>query len=184
MALATVKIYEKNTASATPTDLTSGNSNWGNTDAANITAASNPITANSYSYEKWQYFNVTSMGTSTSVKNLKFWVSAALTGSDLIKTNAHQTQGTYDTVKRTSQGTDQFPAGGPVNTASSYATQTPSYGNSSTPPTNPNVGITGTLTAELTATGTSDYIVHQVFVASGSTTGQSVTLYYQYDEVN
>jgi hypothetical protein len=163
---ATVRINEYNGAGAT---LTAGitNSNYGSSDTANLTAATYPITAGENSFEKYQKIEVTAMGGSSKVKDLKVWVSGTLSGTDSIKTNARTTSyggaATYAT---------------PTATTSTKATQTMP----SSAPAN-NLGIGGSLTGELTAAGLSDYFVHQLQVNSGTTAGATLTVNYRYTEV-
>jgi hypothetical protein len=59
------------------------NVNFGNTDAPNITPASNPITAGNNGFEKWIRGHFT--GSYTSISNLKFYKSAGayVTGEDI-----------------------------------------------------------------------------------------------------
>ena len=164
---ATVQINEFNGAGETKTANIS-NSNYGSTDAANLTAASYPITAGNNSYEKWQQLEVTAMGGSTSVDNLKVWYTGSLSGSDALLTNARETSyggaETYST---------------PTASASSVADQTfPTAA-----PTGANVGIGGSLSGQLTATGSSDYLVHQLQTNAGTTSGATITLNWRYTEV-
>lgn len=163
---ATVRINEYNGAGAT---LTAGitNSNYGSSDTANLTAATYPITAGENAYEKWQKVEVTAMGGSSKVKDLKVWVSGTLSGSDAIKTNARTTS--YG-------GAATFAT--PVATTSTVATQAMP----SAAPAN-NLGIGGSLTGELTAAGLSDYFVHQLQVHSATTAGATLTVNYRYTEV-
>ena len=44
------------------------------------------------------------------------------------------------------------------------------------------VGIGGSLSGSLTATGSSDYIVHQIQTTGSATAGSTSTMNYQYDE--
>lgn len=164
---ATVSIAESNGAGETVTASIT-NSNMGSTDAVNLTAATYPITAGENSYEKWQRFNVTNMGGSTAVKNLKVWRTGSLSGSDAHVTNARESS--YGGAETYAQ---------PTASASSVATQTMP----TSEPTGANLGIGGSLSGELTATGYSDYLVHQLQTDSGTTAGASVTMNYQYDEV-
>ena len=69
---ATVRINEANGAGQTVTNNIS-NSNFGSTDAQSLVAATYPITAGTYSYEKWQKFEVTAMGGSSVIKDIKTW---------------------------------------------------------------------------------------------------------------
>ena len=69
---ATFDFSESNGAGPTVTDSIS-NVNFGNTDAPNITPASNPVTAGNNSYEKWirGHFSASY----SSISNLKFYKS-------------------------------------------------------------------------------------------------------------
>lgn len=164
---ATVQINEFNTVSETKTASIT-NSNMGSTDAVNLTAASYPIVPGENSYEKWQKIEVTNMGGSSAIKNLKVWRTGALGGSATHVTNA-----------RTSAygGAETFAT--PVATSSAVADQTMP----TSEPASANLGIGGSLTGELTATGASDYLVHQIQTDAGDTAGSSTTMNYQYDEI-
>lgn len=164
---ATVQIAEFNGAGETKTaNIT--NSNMGSVDSVNLDADANPITPGNNSYEKWQKMEVTAMGGSSKVKNLKVWRTSALGGSAVHVTNARESSyggaATYAT---------------PVATSSAVATQTMP----TSEPTGANLGIGGSLTGELTATGLSDYLVHQIQTNGADTVGASCTMNYQYDEV-
>ncbi|HRN86071.1 MAG TPA: hypothetical protein PK863_01965 [Candidatus Dojkabacteria bacterium] len=164
---ATVQINEFNTVSETKTASIT-NSNMGSTDAVNLTAASYPIVPGENSYEKWQKIEVTNMGGSSAIKNLKVWRTGALGGAATHVTNA-----------RTSAygGAETFAT--PVATSSTVADQAMP----TSEPGTANLGIGGSLTGELTATGLSDYLVHQIQTDAGDTAGSSTTMNYQYDEV-
>lgn len=164
---ATVQINEFNTVSETKTASIT-NSNMGSTDAVNLTAASYPIVPGENSYEKWQKLEVTNMGGSSAIKNLKVWRTGALGGAATHVTNA-----------RTSAygGAETYAT--PVATASSVADQAMP----TSEPASANLGIGGSLTGELTATGASDYLVHQIQTNASDTAGSSTTMNYQYDEI-
>jgi hypothetical protein len=49
-------------------------------------------------------------------------------------------------------------------------------------PSGANLGIGGSLSGQLTATGNSDYLVHQIQTDSGDVAGSTSTMNYQYDE--
>jgi hypothetical protein len=174
MALATVIIRETNTVSVTVTTCT--NSNMSSTDAANVAlSTSTAIAADSYSYEKWQRFQVSANASGNTIQSLRVWRTGTLGGaSDTHLTNA-RTSGYAGAASYTT----------PVNTVSSYTQTMPA-----TDPGAANVGIGGTLTPTsdgvglITTTGYSDYIVHQVHVHSSTTAGPASanTMYYQYDE--
>jgi hypothetical protein len=140
----------------------------GSTDAVNLVAATYPIIAGQNSYEKFQKIEVTAMGGSTSVSNLKIWRTGALGGAAVHLTNARTTSyagaATYAT---------------PVTTTSTKATQTMP----TSEPGTANLGIAGTLSGTLTAVGYSDYLVHQIQTNAADTAGSTSTMNYQYDEV-
>jgi hypothetical protein len=165
---ATVTIDEGHGTNAATISNNITNSNMGSSDTANLDPVAYPITAGQNSYEKWQRFNVTAMGGSSAIKNLKVWRTGALGGSDTHLTNARESG--YTTA-----GTGTTP----VATSSAVATQTMP----TTTPTNANLGIGGSLTGQLTATGTSDWLVHQIQVNAASTAGTTTTMNYQYDEI-
>jgi len=166
MAAATVEICESNGAGETITHNV-GNSNMGNTDAAALTSTSYPVTPGENTYEKYQRFHVTDIGTSSQIKNLKVWRTGALGGSATHKTNARETSYAQKTYAQ------------PVKTASSQADQTMP----TSTPTGANLGIGGSLTGALTAAGYSDYLVHQIQTNAADTAGSTSTLNYQYDEI-
>lgn len=163
---ATVEILEANGAGETTTaNIT--NSNMGSTDAANLDAVANPVIPGDNTYEKWQKISVTAMGGSSQIDNLKVWRTGALGGAATHLTNARETSyggaPTYAT---------------PVATASAIATQTMP----TSEPTGANLGIGGSLAGALTATGTSDYLVHQIQTNVADVAGSTSTMNYQYDE--
>lgn len=165
--MATVEIAESNGAGET---VTSGinDTDVGSVDSANLDPVANPIQPGNNSFEKWQRFNVTNMGTSSEVKNLKIWASGSPTGSDSHVTNARET--TYG-------GSETYAT--PTDANSTVATQAMP----TTEPSGANLGIGGSLTGALTATGYSDYLVHQLQVDAGTTTGTTYNVNYQYDVV-
>lgn len=164
---ATVQINEYNGGGETKTANIS-NSNYGSTDAANLTAASFPITAGNNSYEKWQKLEVTAMGGSTSVDDLKVWYTGSLSGSDALVTNARESS--YG-------GAESYST--PTASASSVADQT--FPTSA--PSGANLGVGGSLSGQLTSTGESDYLVHQLDTDAGTTAGATVTINWRYTEV-
>lgn len=163
---ATVEISETNGAGATVTDgiTTSG---WGSSDGANLDPVAYPITPGNNSYEKWQRFHVTAMGGSSKIDNLQVWRTTALGGAAVHKTNA-----------RTSSYGGAATYATPVATASTVATQTMP----TSAPGSANLGIGGSLTGSFTATGYSDYLVHQIQTNAADTAGATTTMHYQYDE--
>lgn len=163
---ATVEICESNGAGETVTHSIT-NSNMGSTEAVNLTAVDYPITAGENSYEKWQRIHVTAMGGSSKIDNLKIWRTTALgaeaTHLTNCKTSAYAGAPTYAT---------------PVATASSVAINAMP----SSEPASANLGIGGSLTGALTATGYSDYMVHQLQTTASAVAGATCTMNYQYDE--
>ena len=163
---ATVQINEYNTVGETETaNIT--NSNMGSSDAVNLVAADYPVVPGENTYEKYQKIEVTAMGGSSKIDNLKIWRTTALGGSAVHLTNARETS--YG-------GAESFAT--PVATDSTPATETMP----TTEPTDANLGIGGALAGELTAAGSSDYLVHQIQTDAGDVVGASCTMHYQYDE--
>jgi hypothetical protein len=164
---ATVQVAEYNGAEQTKTaNIT--NSNMGDSDSANMTAANYPITPGENSYEKWQKIEVTNMGGSSKVKNLKIWYSGTLGGSASFKSNVRVAD--YGGAESYAQ---------PVKTDSSVADQTMP----SSEPATPNLGIGGSLTGEMTVPGLSDYLVMQIQTDAEDTAGATVTMHYKYTEI-
>lgn len=164
---ATVQIDESNGAGETQTTNIT-NSNMGAVDTANLDPVANPVTPGNNTYEKWQRMHVTNMGGSSSIQNLKIWRTGALGGAAVHKTNARTTSyggaATYAT---------------PIATASSIGSQTMP----TSVPASANLGIGGALAGALTATGYSDYLVHQIQTNVADVAGSTSTINYQYDEV-
>lgn len=164
---ATVEIDESNGAGQTVTHNIT-NSNMGSVDAAALNAVANPVIPGDNTFEKWQRIHVTAMGGSSSINNLKVWRTGALGGAAVHLTNARTTSyggaATYAT---------------PTAADSSIATQTMP----TSEPATANLGIAGALSGELTATGSSDYLVHQIQTNVADVAGSTTTMNYQYDEV-
>jgi hypothetical protein len=146
------------TATATPTNL-----NFGSTLAVNLAPSTYPITAGTYSYEKW--VKAAFSGTFTRIENVQFWKSAGayVTG---------------ETINFTGQGTT-FAA--PTTSASSYATS--AVGTSA--PGTANVSIGGSLSGSLTTAGSTDFMILQTSVTSAASAGATnqKTFTVQYDEI-
>lgn len=163
---ATVEICESNGAGETITHSIS-NSNMGASDAAAINPVTYPIAPSTNTYEKWQRFHVTAMGGSSKIDNLKVWRTGSLASHTTHVTNARESSyggaATYAT---------------PTRSSSSVAGQTMP----SSAPSGANLGIGGALNGNLTATGYSDYLVHQIQADGSAVAGASVTMNYQYDE--
>ena len=163
---ATVEIDESNGAGETITHNIS-DTDMGSTDAANLDPVANPVAPNNNTYEKWQKIDVTAMGGSSQIDNLKIWRTGALGGSAVHVTNVRESA--YGGAETFAQ---------PIVTNSTIATQTMP----SSEPSGANLGIGGSLTGALTATGKSDYIIHQIQVDVSDVAGSSSSLNYQYDE--
>lgn len=164
---ATVVVNEYNGAGETETaNIT--NTNMGSADSANLDAVANPIVPGENSFEKWQKIEVTAMGGSSKVDQLKIWRTGALAGSTSHVTNARESS--YG-------GAETYAT--PTASASSVATQAMP----SSEPSGANLGIGGSLSGSLTTTGSSDYLVHQLQTDAGDTAGNTTTMNYQYREV-
>ena len=152
---ATVRINEYNGAGATATNGIT-NCNMGSTDAANLDPVANPITAGNNSYEKWQKYEVTAMGGSSKIDNLRVWRSGALGANATHLTNA-----------RTSSYGGAASFSTPTASSSATATQTMPSSN----PGGSNLGIGGSLSGALTGTGLSDYLVDKIQTTGSATAG-------------
>jgi hypothetical protein len=170
---ATVSISESNGLTPTVTASVT-NVNMGSTEAVNLVAADYPITAGNNSFEKWNRFNVTAMGGSSKIKTLKVWASAGLSANCTHKTNCRESSYDGAQVYDTSNGPLATDRSATYDYAQTMPTSTPSGAN---------IGIGGSLTGELTATGYSDYIVMQIQTTASAVAGTSITMNYQYDEV-
>lgn len=163
---ATVEICESNGAGETITHNIT-DTDMGATDAANLDPVANPITPGNRSYIKYQRFHVTAMGGSSAIDNLKVWRTGSLGGSATHVTNA-----------RTSSYAGALTYATPVATAVTNVDQTMP----TSEPGSANLGIGGSLTGQLTATGYSDYLGHQIVTNGADTAGSTSTMNYQYDE--
>lgn len=164
---AVVEIDEANGVGETLTHNIT-NSNMGSVDAADLNAVSNPVVPGDNTYEKWQKLHVTSMGGSSKVLTLKVWRTGALGGAAVHLTNA-----------RTSSYGGAATYATPTAADSSVATQTMP----TSEPGGANLGIGGSLTGELTGTGSSDYLVHQIQTDVADVAGSTSTLNFMYSEV-
>lgn len=163
---ATVQINEYNGAGETETaNIT--NTNMGDTDAVNLDPVAYPVVPGDNTYEKWQKIDVTNIGGSSKIDNLKVWRTGALGGSAVHLTNARTSS--YGGAETYAQ---------PVKTDSTVATQTMP----TSEPASANLGIGGALAGALTAAGESDYLVHQIQTDAGDVAGSTSTMNYQYDE--
>lgn len=166
---ATVEIDEANGAGETLTHSIT-NSNMGSTDAVNLDPVAYPVTPGNATYIKYQKIHVTAMGGSSKIDNLKVWRTGSLgTGG----THTHITNA------RTASYAGALTYATPVATTP-VATVTQTM--PSSVPGTANLGIGGSLTGSLTATGSSDYLGHQITTDSSATAGSTTTMNYQYDE--
>lgn len=163
---ATVAINEYNGAGETETAGIT-NTNMGSTDAVNLNPTTYPVVPGENTYEKWQKFEVTAMGGSSAIDNLKVWRTGALGGSAVHVTNAREAS--YGGAETYAQ---------PIATDSTLATQTMP----TSEPTGANLGIGGSLSGALNDVGLSDYLIHQIQTDAGDTAGSTSTMNYQYDE--
>lgn len=163
---ATVEIDEANSAGETITHNIS-DTDMGNADSATVDPVANPVTPGNNTYEKFQKIHVTAMGGSSKIDNLQVWRTGALGGSATHLTNA-----------RTSSYGGALSYATPDTTEATASTQT-------MPTSDPgaaNLGIGGSLTGSLTATGSSDYLNHIIKTNGADTAGSTSTMNYQYDE--
>jgi hypothetical protein len=165
---ATVEIDEFNGTTAGTQTHNITNSNMGSIDAVNLDPVANPVTPGNATYEKYQKIHVTSMGTSSAIQNLKIWRTTALGGAAVHVTNA-----------RTASYGGAATAATPIATTSTAATQTMP---TSAPGTS-NLGIGGSLSGQLTAVGSSDFLIHQIQTNAADVAGATCTMNYQYDEI-
>lgn len=164
---ATVEIDEYNGASAGTVTHNITNTNMGSVDSVNLDPVANPVTPGQNTFEKWQKIHVTAMGGSSKIDNLKVWRTGALGGAATHLTNA-----------RTSSYGGAATGTTPTASTSSIATQTMP----TSTPGSANLGISGALNGSLTATGSSDFLVHQIQTNAADTAGSTSTMNYQYDE--
>lgn len=175
---ATVILVEQNGPGSAPVPTADvANVNMGSSDSAELVPATYPITAmaDGHSYEKWLRLEVTALGGSTQVDNIKIWKSAG----------AYKTGEGMSTNMRTSgyaQAT--YPAGSntPVNTDSAVATQVMPVAE----PAGANLGIGGSLAGAITTVPAySDFCVLQLDVTASTPAGalNQKTITYQFDEI-
>ena len=144
------------------------NANMGSNDSANLDPVTYPVSPGDNSYEKYQKLEVTNMGGSSQIDNIKIWRDGALGGSAVHLTNARTAA--YGGAETYVQ---------PVDTDSTVATETMP----SSSPASANLGIGGSLSGALTATGLSDYLVHQIQSDAGDSAGSTSTLKFSYREI-
>lgn len=148
---------------ATPTNL-----NLGSTVVANLAPTLFPITAGTYSYDK--YVRAHFSGSFTRIENLQFWMSG--TGPYV----------TGETIAWTGQQTQYAtPTGGGASTESVHAQTAVPIAD----PGTANVSIGGSLAGSLVAEGDSDFIILQASITTAASAGavNQKTFTLQYDEV-
>ena len=175
---ATVVVAETNGPQASSVETVDPNNiNFGSNDSAELTPATYPITAQAdgHAFEKWLRFYVSDMGGSSIVDNLKVWLSGLGGG---FKTG----EGISTNLRTTGYTQASYPTGGPVATDSSVATQVMPQ----TEPAGANLGISGSLAGQVTASPAySDWGVLQLDVSNLTPAGalNQKTFTFQYDEM-
>jgi len=165
---AVVEIDEENGGSASPA-LTHNitNSNMGGADSSNLNPMGSPIAPGKNSFEKWQLVHVTDMGTSSSISNIRVWRSGALGENAVHITNASVTSYRGEAKYRT-----------PTDSVSDIAVFTMP----TVIPGSANLGIGGSLTGNITKSGYSDFLVHQIQTTQAALSGSTTVMNYSYDE--
>ena len=147
------------------------NLNLGNANDANLAPSTYPITAGTYSYSKWVQGHWS--GSFTRIENLQFWMSASGTG---------YVSGEHLLCSATTSsyaGTSTYVS--PTNASDAKAANAIPTAD----PAAANIGIGGSLTGSLEATGDSDFIVIQASIESSANAGatQQKEFTLQYDEI-
>jgi hypothetical protein len=171
---ATIEIKESNESSGEAL-TTATTTDYGSVDSPNLDVDANPLAPSTNSYEKQQRLHVTAMGGSAAVLRVKLFATAPGNATGITQfCNGHVTQGTYDTSKRTVYAAPVTTTGGTPNAMPTSE------------PGSANIGIGGSLTGQLTATGYSDYMLHQVRVGASPTHADTnpidYTVYYGWSE--
>jgi hypothetical protein len=164
---ATVVVDERNGASAGTLTSNITNTNMGSVDAFNLDPVVNSVVPGANTYEKYQQFDCTALGGSSKIDQLQVWRTGALGGSAVHVTNARTA--TYG-------GAAAYVA--PIVTNSTAATQAMP----TSAPGAANLGIGGALAGSLIATGSSDYLIHQIQTNAADTAGSTSTMNYQWRE--
>ena len=152
------------------------NTNFGSADEAALDPSANPITAKAggHAYEKWLRLYLSDLSGSSIVDNIKVWLSdngAGYATGESLSTNARESGYTAAS----------YPAGGPVDSASTEATEAIPESE----PSGPNLGIAGSLGGQLTSSPAySDWLVLQLNVSELTPAGSlsQKTLTFQWDE--
>ena len=164
---ATVEIDEQNGSAPGSTTHNIADSDMSTEDSPTTDPVGNPVTPGNNTMEKFQKIDVTNMGGSSLIDNLKIWRTSALGGSAVHLTNARETSyagaATYTT---------------PTVSDSALAIVTMP----TSEPSGSNLGIGGSLSGSLAAPGQSDHLVHQIQTDVGDTEGSTSTMNYQFDE--
>jgi len=174
---ATVVITETNGPQASSVETVDpSNINMGSEDDAELVPATYPITAEAdgHAYEKWLRLYASAMGGSSIVDNIKIWLSSLGGGW---KTD----EGMSTNLRESGYVQASYPAGGPIETNSTVATQVMPE----TEPSGPNLGIGGSLGGEISsAPAYSDWGVLQLDVTASTPAGavNQKTITFQYDE--
>lgn len=170
--VSTVEICESNGSTETITHNIS-NMNYGITDSPNITIGPDEaIPVGEHSMSKAQRLHVSVWG-SNLINNLKVYKYSGdyLTGES-IKCNLHEVQASYDVYKETTY------------TQGSRTAISATYNMPTSLPTNPNLGIGGSLSGSFTGTGYSDYMRSQLQTTGSTPQGNAnqKVIRWMYDE--
>jgi len=162
---ATVQINEYNDVGEVK-EANITNSNMGDVDDPNLDPVANPVIPGENTYEKYQTLEVTAMGGSSAIDNLKIWRTGALGGSAVHMTNARIADYAEKSYVQ------------PIKTDSTQADQAMP----TSEPASADLGIGGALAGSLIAAGESDLLIHQIQTDAGDVAGSTSTMNYQYDE--
>ena len=165
---ATVEIDEQNGAAPGSPTHNITNLNYGIVDEPNTDYANHPIPVPGNSMTKYNKLDVTNMGGSNIIDNIRIWKSAG----------AYLTDEGIQTNLRTS---------GYAGAASYVDPTTTTYTDQTMPVAEPgtaNLGIAGSLSGQLVAAGQSDYWKHQLQAGASTPPGNSnqKTSSIKYDE--
>lgn len=175
MVYAAVEICESN--GLTPTishDI--ANLNLGDTDASALTPGTYPIAKSTRSFEKWFRLHITAMNDTTSLDDIKVWISTGTNPQSEMTFYTNCRESLYD-------GAQVYDTtNGPQKTDRS-ATYDYTQNLPTSKPTGANLGIAGSLTGALTAIGYSDYAIIQGALGSGATAGDDIEITIEWTEV-
>lgn len=164
----TAYIDERNGAPAGVEQQNVSNINMGSNDSYQLVPATYPITAGTNAFEKWLKIRFT--GVDNKVDNVQTWISAGTLDA----------QADMVTNARTSSYVEAETYAQPTASSSSVATQTMPEAD----PGAANLGIGGSLTGNLSADGSSDYLVLQYQTGATHAAGDiaQLTITFQWDE--